>query len=289
MDDTELGRPPRHERAKKSAAPKAMAGILDRGDGVAVKIDESRTCSAEGCRRKVRVEAEGPEDSMLVRLARMRLAGELLCEPCGDEREAEEARAAEAETTVAQIRRRLDASGIPERWRTLTFDRLDRDEERAPALDAAREWGRGQRRRGVLLWGDVGRGKTVIAAAAAVERAAAIGPTRWLSVAELLLDLRMPFAAPEYARAARKLKPTGRPALVLDDLDKLKPTEHALQPLYVAINGWIEAGLPLMVTLNRSIDELAGWGGETFGDALASRLGGYCDVFEVRGRDRRLS
>lgn len=183
---------------------------------------------------------------------------------------------------------RLRVSGIPPRWRGLTFDRLDEDEPRAEALRCVRGWAMGDVP-GVCLWGGVGHGKTVIAAAGA-NMALHHGALRWLSVAELLMDLRMPFSSPEYVRAQRVLDPgRRRMALVLDDLDKAKPTEHALQPLYVAINGWIEARFPLIVTMNRSPDELAAWMGETFGEAIASRLAGYCDVIEVGGRDRRLS
>lgn len=284
MDDTELGRPPRHARERSRSEPRHVE-LLRRGDGKATRVRGSKPC--ERCGEKVKVDVSGPEDSLAVRFARSLLDAPL-CEGCSDKAAREEDEAEAQAVLVETIRRRLDSSGVPERWRAVTVDRLDRDAERAAALDAAHEWGIGQRRRGVLLYGGVGRGKTVIAAAAAVERCA-LGTVRWLSVAELLLKLRMPFGSPDHERALRALDTRGRPALVLDDLDKLKPTEHALQPVYVAVNGWIEAGLPLLVTLNRSIDELAEWAGETFGSALASRLAGYCDIIEVRGRDRRLS
>jgi DNA replication protein DnaC len=288
MDDTEMGRPPRHGRAATKSEPR-MTDFMRRGEGPEKRVRGSRPCS--GCGVTLKVDFKGPADSLGVRLARARLdtAEEALCEKCGEDQEAAERAAEEQERTVALFRRRLDASGIPERWQSLTFDRLDQDAERAEAITAATEWGRGQRKRGVLLHGEVGRGKTVIAAAAAVERCA-VGNVRWLSVADLLLDLRMPFDTIEYVRAMRRIDATkGRAALVLDDLDKLKPTEHALQPIYVAINGWIEAGLPMLVTLNRDVNMLSGWMGETFGPPIASRLSGYCDVIEVRGRDRRLA
>ena len=41
-------------------------------------------------------------------------------------------------------------------------------------------------------------------------------------------------------------------ALVLDDLDKITPTERAVQPLYLAINRWVEARQPPFVTTNTS-------------------------------------
>jgi hypothetical protein len=75
---------------------------------------------------------------------------------------------------------------------------------------------------------------------------------------------------------------------VLEDLDKVRPTEYAVQPLYVAINAWIEAELPLLVTCNRDLDDLQEWLPATFAEPIASRLSGYCRIREVTGTDRRL-
>jgi DNA replication protein DnaC len=78
-------------------------------------------------------------------------------------------------------------------------------------------------------------------------------------------------------------------ALVLDDLDKVRPSDHAREPIYVAVNAWVEAEMPLIVTMNRSLLELADEFGDRYGDAIASRLAGYCEEFEVGGRDRRVA
>lgn len=192
------------------------------------------------------------------------------------------------ERVDALVASRLASSGMPPMWARQDFADLEHDELRTRALNHAMDWARGALS-GLVLWGGVGRGKTAIAAAAARERLE-VGRVRWLPVAELLLDLRMPFDSPEYARAVRQLDPgrTGA-ALVLDDLDKLKPTDHAVQPLYVAVNAWIEAELPLLVTLNRDLDDLGEWLPESFGEAIASRLSGYCATVEVKGEDRRLA
>jgi DNA replication protein DnaC len=218
---------------------------------------------------------------------RQRESGFVQCAACGEREEAERAAREREEARAVARERRRQLAGLPPKWAGQTFAALDDDGPRRRALLRAGEWARGELA-GLVLWGPVGRGKTAIAAAAAnlrMERSA----VRWLPVADLLLDLRMPFDSPEYARAVRKLDAMkGRAALVLDDLDKLKPTEHAVQPLYVAVNGWIEAELPLLVTLNRDLDELMAWMPETFGEALASRLSGYCATVEVSGRDRRI-
>lgn len=287
MDDTEPGRPPRHDRPAKSGNGDWLMKVLNRGVGEEVTLRGERACAV--CGVELAIDFVGKADSMGAQIARAALANEVpKCEDCMDREDEERARAEAEVERVGQVRARVENAGLPTAWRTLTFDQLRELPGQAPAVAAAQRWARGDTP-GVLLHGEVGRGKTVVAAAAAALRCV-IGGVRWLSVAELLTDLRMPFDAPEYARAIRRLEPGKRgTALVLDDLDKMRPSEHQLQPLYVAVNGWLEARAPLFVTMNRDLDELATWGGETFGPALASRLAGYCDVVEVVGEDWRLT
>lgn len=271
-----------------STAEPQKVSPFARGKKRRVRVKGTRVCSS--CGAKVSIDFTGASDSLGVSVSRqwLRKGASVLCEACieREDREAWEADLAERRREAREGR--IEKSGVPERWKAVTFKRLERDEPRVAALDAAQAWALAENPKGLMLHGKVGRGKTVIAGAAAMERLQK-RHLRWLSVADLLTKLRMGFDAPEYKQALRSIdaqKAMG--ALVLDDLDKLKPTEHALQPLYVAINGWIERPLPLLVTCNRSPDELAGWAGETFGEALASRLLGYCEVVEVKGKDRRL-
>jgi DNA replication protein DnaC len=238
-----------------------------------------------GCGQTVSVDVSGPEDSLVVRVAKTSL-DRPMCDGCEEVERVREETERRVQERAERIAGRVRASGVPSAWSRLTLDELEPCAEQALAVAAARGWAR-RETRGVVLHGLVGRGKTVIAAAAAVEGCAA-GAVRWIGVASLLTDLRMPFDSPKYERALRLLDDSAGAALVLDDLDKLRPTEHSLQPLYVAVNGWIESGLPLLVTLNRDLDSLAEWMGETFGAPIASRLAGYCDVVEVRGEDWRL-
>lgn len=185
--------------------------------------------------------------------------------------------------------RRLERSDIPARWRSAAWEELDRDETpaRAAAVDAAVRWSCGQGEPGLLLVGPVGIGKTRIVATAAAHRIRSGVMVRWLSVAELLLDLSRPFSSPERERALKRLEARSA-ALVLDDLDKLKPSEHAIQPIYVAVNAWVDAGLPLAVTMNRHLESLAEDFGDRFGEPIASRLAEHCEVVELSGRDRRI-
>jgi DNA replication protein DnaC len=281
----ELGRPPRHERPRKRSTlkPARESGL----GGVSGTVEESRPCSRCGVDVELRVSGEMP--ALMARVIAAQLAGAapVLCDGCVAVVEREEQQAAARERHEAVLVTRRRAAALPPKWEAQGFDGLEADGPRARSLELAQAWSRAEFP-GLLLWGREGRGKTAIAAAAAnarIERS----PVRWLSVGALLLGLRMPFDSPEYVRAMRKLEATGsKAALVLDDLDKTRPTEQAVQPLYVAVNAWIEAELPLLVTLNRDLDELAAWLPETFGAVLASRLSGYCRVIEVAGRDRRI-
>jgi DNA replication protein DnaC len=284
MDDTEMGRPPRHARPPRQSAGGFVGDLMRKGLEASVRVRGRRRCA---CGARIDVDFSGPEDSLGVRLARGRLERSV-CDDCSDREQAEQEAVERQEQMVAMLRRRVEMSRVPTPWRTLTFDRLEPKPGQEEAFALAQRWARGELP-GVLLHGETGVGKTLMAAAATVERCA-VSPARWLGVAELLLALRMPFDSPEYVRAQRWLDPgTARCALVLDDLDKMRPTEHQLQPLYAAVNAWVEARQPLLVTCNRDLDALADWMGETFGAPIASRLAGYCDVVDVPGEDWRLA
>jgi DNA replication protein DnaC len=274
------------KRRKRAPVKPEPIGRFGLGEARVVTVEGTVKCLS--CDTDIPLRFRGHSDSLGVRVTRAALKKGTLCEECVD-REDRETMDRELGERAAEMRaRRIEGSGVPTRWQAVTFDRVERDELRAPAVDAAIKWAEAEKPAGLLLWGAVGRGKTVIAAAAAMGRLHR-RRLRWLSVAQLLTDLRGGFDSPSYQAALRRIDPASTDAaLVLDDLDKVPATAHQLQPLYVAINGWLERPLPLLVTMNRSPDELAAWAGESFGDALASRLCGYCEVVEVKGRDRRV-
>jgi DNA replication protein DnaC len=272
--------PEASERAEAAAGEFAeQAGPRVVEDGV---VEIRLSCESCGDERVIEV----PDTAMSRKAAETMRARGVRCEVCADIAE----RAAGEVTQSEVVENRRASSGLPPKWQRQTFGGIEQDEERARALELAAQWSL-EDIRGLVLWGEVGRGKTAIAAAAAnglLEKRR----VRWLSVSELLMALRSGFGTPQYERALRQLD-TGRggaglAGLALDDLDKLKPSEHQVQPIFTAVNAWVEAEAPLLVTLNRDLDALFEWLPETFAEPLCSRLAGYCKVVKVGGRDRRL-
>jgi DNA replication protein DnaC len=204
------------------------------------------------------------------------------CSARHDEADRERAADLERQQQARRIEARVNRSGIPDRYRRLTFDELERD-QRADAIDTARRWAAGDVD---VLWlaGPVGVGKTHIAAAAAMAHLS-VAALSWASVAQLIGALGRDFGHPARDQALDVLTGTG--ALVLDDLDKARATEFVAGQLFAAIDGRLAAGAPVLVTSNASPSQLAERFPAPIGAAVVSRLVSG-EVRQVRGHDRRV-
>ncbi len=208
-----------------------------------------------------------------------------LCSDCEllAEQKACDAKAVQERRAAADRQRRyLAAARIPKRWRGVNWSSVEVDDRRN-AVWAAQRWARREIDGLILTGAEVGTGKTHIAAAAANARLQS-DPLRWFNVVDLFRDLSAPFGSDELRRAETALQ---RGTLVLDDLDKTRPTPYAASVIYGVINKRWEEGQGLLVTMNSTLDELA-LRFPAHGDAIASRLADYCDSFVLTGPDRRL-
>lgn len=194
------------------------------------------------------------------------------CQPCLD---ADLAREAEAERQNLWADRR-NRSQLPR-----DLENLQVPDGQLGAI--ASRWAAGEIPL-LVLHGPVGVGKTHLAAAACWQ-AFSHRPVRWVSVARAMSQLRAAFGDDDRARALAAL--TGDGSVVLDDIDKVPPTDAGASMLYTAIDARIVSGRPMLITMNSDIGQLAGRMGE-MGDAIASRVQAGMAV-RMTGADRRLA
>lgn len=260
-------------------------------DDYAADLFEQIPCGDTSCSKTIRV----------LRDQRLRPT---YCDDCVQRREREERAARIAGWRADALRRLQELSELPPIFRPATFEGCRADGMPAHAVDAAEAWPQGVG--GLLLTGPVGVGKSTLAAAAAKalieadaqriaearegERALKLSRQSgvwWTTGPGLFAALGSGrFDSPERQRAVELL--LGTRGLVLDDLDKVRPSEYAAEQLYVAIDKRITHFSPLLITTNLGLDELeARWPG-AYGEAIISRLVGHCDPVVIDGVDRRL-
>lgn len=209
------------------------------------------------------------------------------CERCTEVEQGVERRVARDQARREQaerVGRRRAAAGIPARLRGCRWDELTYDDGRRAAIAAAHRWERGELL-GLVLTGPIGVGKTRTAGTAAWGRLE-LAPLHWFSTPLLFARLGSGFGTQQRDEALEVL--TGTTALVLDDLDKVRPTEYAAEQIFLAIDNRINAGAALLATTNLTLSALAEKFPDPFGEAIGSRLAGHCETFAMHGVDRRL-
>lgn len=182
----------------------------------------------------------------------------------------------------------LRDSGIGKRFLETGFETFEQEympHAYETALRFAESFDKNQGR-GLIFTGDVGTGKTHLAAAIANYIVEEYSVTvEFVSYVELLADIRAAFSdeAKDVAKIEEKL--CGAPVLIIDDLGKEKQSEFTNELLFRVVNRRYKDNLPMIVTTNYRLPELA----KRLDYAVFSRIVELCKAVDMRGRDYRMN
>ena len=173
---------------------------------------------------------------------------------CGKEkRDREEAaeKAIEKGKRIADLKERGFLSRSMQNW---TFEN---DNGQNPQMEKARKyaenWDRVKEKNiGLLIWGDVGCGKSYLAAAIANALMEREIPVRMTNFNAIMNDLAGTFEG----RNEYLDRLSGCPLLIIDDFGMERGTDYGLELIYSVIDGRYRSRKPLIVTTNLTLTEM---------------------------------
>lgn len=135
--------------------------------------------------------------------------------------------------------------------------------------------------KGLLLYGNVGTGKTYAACEVANELINRGYPVKVTNFAEIINDLQATFEKQEYIERLND-----NALLVIDDLGIERDTAFAKEQVYNVIDSRYRAGLPMIITTNLTIDKIKNIN-EIEYKRIYERILEKCHPIEVTGENRR--
>lgn len=136
--------------------------------------------------------------------------------------------------------------------------------------------------KGILLYGDVGRGKTYAACCVAnylIDKGIPCMVTNFSRIEKTLFGMKE--GKQEYLDSLNKF-----PLLVVDDLGVERKTDFMGEIVYAVIDSRERANLPMIITTNLTKEELEKPADMTY-KRIFSRVFGNCIPIKVEGKDRR--
>lgn len=206
-----------------------------------------------------------------------------ICKCQKEERERQEQRMKEEEQLLYV--RRLKAAGIQERHlQDWTFASATDTPSVQMAKRYTENWKKVKAENlGLLLWGDVGTGKSFLAAFIANALLEKGVPVLMTNFSKILNQMGAMYSDERYRYIASFNRFS---LLIIDDLGIERNTEYALEQVYAVVDERYKAGLPLIITTNLTISQLRN--PEDVAHArIYSRVLEMCTPVHVPGLDRR--
>lgn len=150
------------------------------------------------------------------------------------------------------ISRNKELANIPEHYRSAEIETVESPDARKIGMNYIRNFKK-MGRTGLLLYGDVGTGKTYLAACIANVLLNKGISVKWLTSMQIV-ERGSFFNESEYAEYTHSI--TALDLLIIDDLGAERGTEFALERVHSLVNTRISSNKPIIVTTNIDINDM---------------------------------